>query len=642
GGNLIHRKTLARSGTHYLAKRADDGVEFITSTDNWFRPVNFANTPHGTIMILDMYRETIEHPFSIPEPIKMHLDLTSGKNRGRLYHLVHKNFSPRKIVNLHELSSVELVPYLNDSDSWWRETAQRLLIERQELSAVKALENLALTSESDLGRAHALWTLQALGALKPEILAPAFDHPNAGLREQAARLAEPFLNKDPALAEKLVGLSDDQDGFVLLQTAFSLGELQSDNSTDALVRLAGRDNVDSWIKAAILSSVHGRELKFIQRVAASKAKDSAKKAWMEEIAAMIASRSQEAEVSALIEVAFSGSNLSILADPALNGLALGSSRSKTNLEKLIPPAQRKLMDARIQQALLTIRDKKQNDTARIAAIRVARLGSSETLTNACQTMLNAGNSPGVQLASIQTLSSLSPSNLAEILLSQWSEFGPSQRREVIESMMVRPDRQLALLKEIQSGNVPATELDPSRRTSLLESKSDQISKIAKVVFANLPSVSRQEVVSQFASAAKISGDAKAGEAVYRKVCATCHKAGRLDAGVDVGPNLQTVISRSPEDLLGHILEPNKEIAPQYLNYTVALKDGRIVTGMIVSESSNSIVLKRAEGVTETVPRQDIEEARSTGQSLMPEGLEQGLKSQDFADLIQFIKQIGNN
>ena len=95
GGNLIHRKTLEIDGATYLARRADLKGEFLASTDNWFRPVNFANTPEGTLLILDMYRETIEHPFSIPEPIKKHLDLTSGKDRGRLYELVYGSEKPR-------------------------------------------------------------------------------------------------------------------------------------------------------------------------------------------------------------------------------------------------------------------------------------------------------------------------------------------------------------------------------------------------------------------------------------------------------------------------------------------------------------------------------------------------------------------
>ena len=84
GANLVHRKLLAARGAEFQATRADQNVEFLASPDNWFRPVNFVNTPSGTLLILDMYRETIEHPFSIPEPIKKHLDLTSGRDNAGL------------------------------------------------------------------------------------------------------------------------------------------------------------------------------------------------------------------------------------------------------------------------------------------------------------------------------------------------------------------------------------------------------------------------------------------------------------------------------------------------------------------------------------------------------------------------------
>ncbi len=95
GGNLVHRKVLEMDGATYRARRADQKTEFLASADNWFRPVNFANTPEGTLLILDMYRETIEHPVSIPEPIKKHLDLTSGRDRGRLYALVYSGANAR-------------------------------------------------------------------------------------------------------------------------------------------------------------------------------------------------------------------------------------------------------------------------------------------------------------------------------------------------------------------------------------------------------------------------------------------------------------------------------------------------------------------------------------------------------------------
>ena len=136
GGNLVHRKILDPARRRPSSRPGPtEGVEFLASTDNWFRPVNFANTPDGTLLVLDMYRETIEHPLSIPEPIKKHLDLTSGKDRGRLYELVPDGFRRRPQPRLSRATTAELVALLADPDAWWRETAQRLLIERRDPSA---------------------------------------------------------------------------------------------------------------------------------------------------------------------------------------------------------------------------------------------------------------------------------------------------------------------------------------------------------------------------------------------------------------------------------------------------------------------------------------------------------------------------
>ncbi len=143
GGNLVHRKILTRNGSHYDAQRADQGVEFLASTDNWFRPVNFVNTPSGTLLILDMYRETIEHPASIPEPIKKYLDLTSGHDRGRIYHLAPEGFQTFRQPSLSQATTAQLVALLADPDAWWRETAQRLLIERGDEAAIPLLRDLA-------------------------------------------------------------------------------------------------------------------------------------------------------------------------------------------------------------------------------------------------------------------------------------------------------------------------------------------------------------------------------------------------------------------------------------------------------------------------------------------------------------------
>src|SRR5262249_19120962 len=94
-----------------------------------------------------------------------------------------------------------------------------------------------------------------------------------------------------------------------------------------------------------------------------------------------------------------------------------------------------------------------------------------------------------------------------------------------------------------------------------------------------------------------------------------------------------------EDLLVYILDPNREVAPNYVNYSVAMDNGRVLSGIIAEESSSSLVLKRAEGASDVVPRDRIESIASTRVSLMPEGLENGLTHQDLADLIAFVRSI---
>ena len=135
----------------------------------------------------------------------------------------------------------------------------------------------------------------------------------------------------------------------------------------------------------------------------------------------------------------------------------------------------------------------------------------------------------------------------------------------------------------------------------------------------------------------MTANPEAGRTIFAKICATCHQAeGR---GIDVGPNLATVTNRSGEDLLVHILDPNREVAPNFVNYNVATLQGRVYSGIITEESANAIVVKRAEGATDVIPRDQIETIASTGISLMPEGLEKGLSVQDVADLIAFVRSI---
>src|SRR5262249_28773482 len=110
GSNLIHHKKIASHGVSVRGQRAPDEqqVEFVASTDNWFRPVQMANAPDGGLYLCDMYREIIEHPWSLPPTLKRHLDLNSGNDRGRIYRLVPTDFKQPALPRLGAASTIEL------------------------------------------------------------------------------------------------------------------------------------------------------------------------------------------------------------------------------------------------------------------------------------------------------------------------------------------------------------------------------------------------------------------------------------------------------------------------------------------------------------------------------------------------------
>ena len=133
----------------------------------------------------------------------------------------------------------------------------------------------------------------------------------------------------------------------------------------------------------------------------------------------------------------------------------------------------------------------------------------------------------------------------------------------------------------------------------------------------------------------MSADAQRGKQIFKKHCAVCHRID--DVGVDVAPDISDSRVRSGEQYLTDILQPNRAIDANYVDYSLVTEDGRIFRGIIATETATSVTLKQPEGKTYTFRRDEIEELRSSGTSLMPEGMEKQISHQDMADLIAFIK-----
>lgn len=640
GGNLVHRKVLHPDGASFLAVRADENTEFIRSTDNWFRPVNFTNAPDGTLHILDMYRETIEHPWSIPDDIKAHLDLESGRDRGRIYRLTPPNYKPVPPPRLGEASTDELVRALENPNSWWRETAHRLLFERQDPKAVPPLRQLLKTSESPQTRVHALYSLAGLDSLGDVELLAGLGDASPRVREHAVKLAERRLADSAPLREKVVTLADDADPKVRLQVAFSLGEAPAaDDAVAGLAKISKRDGTDVWFRTAVLSSVASTSDKLLAQLMQDQtfAASADARPILGSLVQIVGVRNNPEEIARVLA--------SLQAAPAplqqslYRGLGNGLRRSGQNLGAMAQDpkfAGREQLAQLFEQSLKTAADESKDAGERVAAIEFLGYGSFEQVGQTLAEVLDPRQPNDVQLAAVQALAQFRGAKVAEILLEPWKRYTPPVRAEVVEALVGRKDRLGVFLDAMEKGEVAVALINPNRKEALLKNPDAEIRQRAEKLFgADAPSP-RSEVITQYLPALKLTPNTANGQHVFKRECATCHKLG--NEGHQVGPDLATVQNRTTDGLMMHILDPNREVLPNYLEYLVLLDDGRTLTGIIASESATSITLRRADNAQDTVLRQNIEQITSTGKSLMPEGLEQKITQQEMADLLEFITQ----
>ena len=148
---------------------------------------------------------------------------------------------------------------------------------------------------------------------------------------------------------------------------------------------------------------------------------------------------------------------------------------------------------------------------------------------------------------------------------------------------------------------------------------------------------RDQVVQRYQAALQLKSNEQRGKEVFKKSCSACH---RLDnVGNAIGAELKGIRQRGLAAVLLNVLDPNREVKPKYLSYVLQTDEGRVLTGMIGSETANSITIRQVDGTTVTVQRVEIEQLRSTGLSFMPEGLERMIDLQSMADLLGYLDSI---
>ncbi len=222
-GRLIRRgKVEMRDGVTHLENPYPQS-EFIRSTDANFRPVNLATGPDGCLYVVDTYRGIIQEgnwtksdSFLRPQIQRWGLDKNVG--RGRIWRLTHRDFKPGPAPNMLTETSAQLVDHLPHPNGWWRDTAQRLLVVRQDQSVVPSLTRMATEHPNPLARVHALWTLEGLASVDAALVRRALKDASPRVRENVIRLAETLVKAgDAPLAADVLAMAQDTDPNVVLQ-----------------------------------------------------------------------------------------------------------------------------------------------------------------------------------------------------------------------------------------------------------------------------------------------------------------------------------------------------------------------------------------------------------------------------------------
>jgi putative heme-binding domain-containing protein len=556
---------------------------------------------------------------------------------------------------------------------WWRLTAQRLLVERQDKSVIAVLETLVRNGAAAEGRMHALWTLEGLHALEAGPVLTTLNDASPAVREQAVRLAEHYLS-DVKIARKLSQMTTDEDDQVQFQVACTLGQLPPAKSFEPLRKIGMSHLQDSWFQIAVLTAAAENADRWFRSTVEDRnfVKDpgEGKDQFLKRIAGILGARQKNSEIQEILAVI--GRSAPREGEwwqvAGLQGLADGMKRGSQGRMEFSAAIQQRLLKLvetpspaissaalelatsgqladspqlrlLVRKASKVVRNSQSTTAERAHAASILGLDPTQSALPLLSEIFTAQQPEEVQLAVARSLLAMPEGKATQMVLDNWAMYTPRLREIVLAELLRHPDRVVMLLDATESGKVQLTSLSRSTMGKLYRvgMRDPRVAKRLHTLFAKV-SNDRGAVMQKYQDAAKISGNAQRGIEVFRKNCSECHQIGNI--GIKLGPDLATVTNQSKEELLTNILDPNANIAAGYEEYMIRTADGQLITGVMANQSATAVTLRRRKGEQDTVLRSNIAELRALTVSAMPENLEESIDLQQMSDLLGFLKSLG--
>jgi putative heme-binding domain-containing protein len=420
--------------------------------------------------------------------------------------------------------------------------------------------------------------------------------------------------------------------------------MPDDETFGALARLAQRGAAERWLSVAILTSVGPRPWLFWKTLAEESpnliAAPSEEQAPMVDKLATLAGASQDegdlAEATAWLaqrdDALFARF---VLLDGLLEGL---NPFLRQRLAQSTGPStgRHRIFDMLQLEALRVAASVGTPQHLRLAAIGLLGKGEPKMAGQVLLDLLLSEHSDKIHSAAVTSLTELNDAAAGAAAFSNWSGFSREIRRQLLAGATRSQIMAAALLSALEQGKILLIEVDPSTRQALQKVAHAELRQRAEGIFKNAAAPDRERVVQNFRPSIQLSGDRKHGGEIFARNCLTCHAM--QGEGARVGPDLSGIATHSRETLLVDILDPSRQVLPDFVSYTLVTTGGEVVTGLVIAESAAGVTIRRPNAPDMTAERSLIKELKAEGKSLMPEGLEQGLSVQDMADLLSFLRQ----
>ena len=700
-GHIVATFGLSPISAAFTSRMAWD---LVASADEWTAPIAAEVGPDGQVWVIDWYNYIVQHN-PTPAGFKTgtrgaYVTPLRDKTHGRIWRVVHEKVASTGRTSLAQATPEQLVAALRDDNMFWRERAQRKLVERSAgrpdggRDVVPALIELVRDASVDgvglnPGVIHALWTLRALDTLEGPQADPlavatvqsALLHPSAGVRMNAvkvlpmdqgslAKLAEAGVAADPAALVRLAVLEalgawapSAEAGQLVHQLLSDPRTFQDPVLTDAATSAAA---VQSAVALpALLSASAGNEsstgkqsqpvlrpLAVIERVAEHVARGADARAVG---AALVKLCDAEPAVAAAALLGLArgwpkgtAAALGPDADAALGVLVEKLPSSvQGQLVTLAQHTGSQALDSqvgRISDALLAEMDRTGSpDTVRAgAAERLVTLRPADpVVVDAVMSRVGGRVSPELSAGLIAALGKSTAQEAVTAILDRMASLTPPVREAAVRTVLANRDWAARLVERLEKGTVRLGDIPIVDRAKLTEHPDRSVRDRARKILADgggLPNADRQKVIDEILPVVKAGGDAARGKLVYKEQCGNCHM--HSGEGGRVGPELTGMAVHPAQELLIHILDPNRSVEGNYRAYTVSTDDGRVVTGLLAAESKTAVEIVDAQGKRVAIQRDEIDGFTPSPNSLMPVGFEKQIKPEGFADLLAFLTARG--